>query len=129
MRWARGHGWRRASSADKMWWVQAETLSALSIAYRLTGDRLYLDWLRAQAEFVYGKQRDPADGEWYMLLYADGTIRDGHKGHADPVYIPAKAAYHVVQGLHHAARNLGSVAASGPTVAGAPGARWEDFAL
>lgn len=118
-------------NSDKMWWVQSETLSALSMAYRITGDQFYLGWLRHIAEFVFTKQRDAAVGEWHMLLYADGTVRDGRKGRASPEFqpVPAKAAYHVAQGLHHAARNLEHFAAHGPTVPGAKGAMWEDFAL
>jgi len=72
--------------AGKTWWMQAEMLGALSLAYRLTGDVLYRDWLRDQAGFVHHRQRDPRDGEWYSLVYADGTIRDGRKGS------PSKAA-------------------------------------
>ena len=62
-------------------------------------------------------QRDRRDGEWYSSVYADGTIRDGRKGS------PSKAAYHVAQGLHHAARNLALGEASRST------GGWEDFAL
>jgi hypothetical protein len=66
-----------------------------------------------------------------MLLYADGSVRDGRKGWASPDFypVPAKAAYHVVQGLYHAARNLEHIAADGPTKPGAEGAAWENFAL
>jgi mannobiose 2-epimerase len=114
---------------DKMWWVQSEGLSALSMAYRLTGDELYLDWLRDQAEFIRRYQRDPDNGEWHMLLYADGTVRDGRKGRASPEDVPAKGAYHVVQGLHHANRNLDIVSTRGVTRPGESGAAWADFAL
>ncbi len=114
---------------DKMWWVQSEALSALSMAYRLTGDGLYLDWLRDQAAFVRRFQRDPDNGEWHMLLYADGTVRDGRKGRASPDDVPAKGAYHVVQGLQHANRNLEIVSTRGVTQPGAAGAVWDDFAL
>lgn len=107
----------------KIWWMQAELLGALSFAYRLTRDVLYLDWLSAQARFVMTKQRDQAVGEWHSIVYADGTVQDGRKGSA------AKAAYHVVQGLYHADRNLRSVEKDGILVPGAPGIRWADLAL
>jgi len=118
-------------NADKMWWVQSEGLSALSMAYRLTGDQFYLGWLRHLAEFVFTKQRDSTAGEWHMLLYADGTVRDGRKGWASPEFspVPAKGGYHVAQGLHHAARNLELFTANGPTPPGDPAASWDDFAL
>ena len=99
------------------------------MAYRLTGDGLYLDWLRDQAAFVRRFQRDPDNGEWHMLLYADGTVRDGRKGRASPEDLPAKGAYHVVQGLQHAHRNLEIVSTRDVTQPGAAGAAWDNFAL
>jgi cellobiose epimerase len=114
---------------DKMWWVQSEGLSALSMAYRLTGDDLYFHWLRDLSEFIQQYQRDPHTGEWNMLLYADGTVRDGRKGRASPEDVPAKGAYHVVQGLHHAARNLDVISRLGVTQPGRVPAAWADFAL
>ena len=111
------------ASEVKEWWRQGELLGALSVAYRLTGDVQYLDWLKRLAAFIHRHQRDPRDGEWYAQVERDGTIRDGRKGFA------GKAAYHVVQALYHADRSLALVMAHGPTVPGAPGARWEDFAL
>jgi mannobiose 2-epimerase len=112
-----GHADGAVLDPGKTWWMQAEMLGALSLAYRLTGDALYRDWLREQATFVHRRQRDRRDGEWYSSVYADGTIRDGRKGS------PSKAAYHVAQGLHHAARNLALGEASRST------GGWEDFAL
>jgi mannose/cellobiose epimerase-like protein (N-acyl-D-glucosamine 2-epimerase family) len=112
-----------AVDTNKSWWMQAEMLGALSLDYRLTGDPLYLDWLAKQAEFVYARQRDAANGEWHSLVAADGAIVDGRKGS------PWKAAYHVVQGVYHADRNLSFFRANGPTIAGASGNRWEEFAL
>ena len=101
------------------------------MAYRITGDQFYLGWLQHVAQFIFAKQRDAAVGEWHMLLYADGTVRDGRKGWASPEFhpVPAKGAYHVAQGLYHAARNLEAFAANGPTMPGTAGASWEDFAL
>ncbi len=113
---------------DKMWWVQSEGLSALSMAYRLTGDQLYRDWLRDLAEFIQRYQRDPENGEWHMLLYADGTVRDGRKGRASPEDVPAKGAYHVAQGLQHASRNLEILSRNGVTLPGDAAAVWADFA-
>jgi len=110
-------------NTTKSWWMQAEMLGALSMAYRLTGDVLYSDWLRSQARFVYEKQRDARVGEWHSAVHADGTVQDGRKGSA------WKAAYHVSQGLYHADRNLAIFQERGVTVPGAPGAKWEDFAL
>lgn len=95
-----GHADGRPVDFDKVWWMQAELLGALSLAYRVTGDVLYRDWLGRLATFIFAKQRDARVGEWSSTLYADGTVRDGRKGS------PSKAAYHVAQALHHAAANL-----------------------
>jgi mannose/cellobiose epimerase-like protein (N-acyl-D-glucosamine 2-epimerase family) len=111
------------ASETKESWKQAEMLGALSMTYRLTGDVLYLDWLQKQAEFIYRYQRDPRDGEWYSKVREDGKVRDGRKGFA------GKAAYHVVQALYRADRNLALVWTNEPTVPGALDGRWEDFAL
>jgi len=107
----------------KVWWMQAELLGALSHAYRLTHDVLYLDWLRRHADFVVRKQRDSTVGEWHATVYADGTIQDGRKGS------PSKAAYHVVQGLHHAAANLAAAASVERSERDAAGVGWESLAL
>ena len=88
---------------NKVWWMQAELLGGLSLAYRQTKDVLYLDWLRALATFIFDKQRDPDLGEWHSTVFADGTVHDGRKGSA------SKAAYHVAQALHHASANLAAV--------------------
>jgi mannose/cellobiose epimerase-like protein (N-acyl-D-glucosamine 2-epimerase family) len=113
-----GRGQGGVVDTTKTWWMQAEMLGGLSLAYRLTRDVLYLDFLRAQARFVQERQRDPRNGEWHALVYADGTVRDGRKGS------PSKAAYHVAQGLYHAHRNLAAVEAEA-----APSTKWEDWAL
>ncbi len=95
-----GHADGRPVDTNKVWWMQAELLGGLSLAYRQTGDVLYRDWLCALARFIFEKQRDATMGEWHAAVYADGTIHDGRKGFS------AKAAYHVAQALHHAAANL-----------------------
>jgi mannose/cellobiose epimerase-like protein (N-acyl-D-glucosamine 2-epimerase family) len=121
--YAYGHAGGVALNTSKVWWMQAEMLGALSLAYRLTGDVLYRDWLRAQAAFVFERQRDAAVGDWHATVYADGTVQDGRKGS------PSKAAYHVAQGLSHADRNLRLLAELGPPAPAAARGAWEDFAL
>ncbi len=114
-------------NSDKMWWVQAEALSAISMAYRLSGDPFYYGWLQHLADFIYTKQRDARDGEWYSLLYADGTVRDGRKGWASPENrpVPAKGGYHVAKCLYHAARNLAAANGSPSTAK----LTWADVAV
>jgi mannose/cellobiose epimerase-like protein (N-acyl-D-glucosamine 2-epimerase family) len=89
-----------------MWWVQAALLGAVSMAYRLTRDVLYVDWLQRQILFIKEKQRDPSLGAWHMLLHADGTIYHGQKGHGSIEVLPIKAGYHAIQSLFHTAANL-----------------------
>ena len=118
-----GHAGGWPVDTRKVWWMQAELLGALSLAYRLTGDVLYRDWLRTQASFVANKQYDADVGEWHATVYPDGTIQDGRKGS------PSKAAYHVAQGLHHAATNLAAVESAIDSAQGAPIGSWQDLAL
>lgn len=106
---------------NKVWWMQAELLGGLSLAYRQTGDVLYREWLGALARFIFGHQRDATLGEWNATVYADGTVHDGRKGS------PSKAAYHVAQALHHAAANL--AAASAPPTSAPSTREWAELAL
>jgi mannobiose 2-epimerase len=121
--YASGHCAAGAQSLIKVWWVQAEGLGALSLAYRLTGQAVYLTRLRALADFIYRRLRDPRDGEWYAWVGPDGGPRGGEKGSA------AKGAYHVVQALYHADRNLTLVQAAESARAAESGPGWEAFAL
>jgi len=84
----RGFGNTPATDTDKVWWVQAEMLAALTEAIQ---HRPNLDYSRALAQlldFVQAHQVDPADGVWLDTVGRQGKVKQGGKAHA------WKAAYH-----------------------------------
>ncbi len=87
-------------AAEKVWWVQTEGIGALSMAYRLTGEERYAKLLRELLRFCSTYLYDDKYWEWYLSVEADGSEKDPRKG------CDWKAAYHVVQALNHAYRNL-----------------------
>jgi len=90
----------RPQATEKIWWVQAEAIGALAIAYRLTGEEQYAKLLRKHLSFCSRYLYDAQHGEWYWSVEAHGAPKDTRKGS------DWKAAYHLVQALNHAYRNL-----------------------
>ncbi len=78
--------YRRLISRDKVWWIQAEALSALST---LNLNAL----LFKQIRWCLEKQADHRYGEWYAICFADGRVKDPTK---DSEW---KVCYHNVRGL------------------------------
>ncbi len=62
---------------EKHWWPQAEAMVGFFYAWRISGDRLWLDRSMAAWEFVKNQLRDPKGGEWYWGVRADGTTMPG----------------------------------------------------
>ncbi|MFX1704273.1 AGE family epimerase/isomerase [Chitinophaga sp. CC14] len=58
---------------QKLWWVHAEVLVALSKGYELTGDERCLLWFEKVHAYVWEHFRDEAFGEWYGYLNRQGT--------------------------------------------------------
>ncbi|MFA5447565.1 MAG: AGE family epimerase/isomerase [Sphaerochaeta sp.] len=92
--------------SSKMWWVQCAFLGALSTAFSQTKDPFYLFWIHEIRLFLEHNQLDTKHGELYMLLYRDGTVNSGMKGKSTIDFLPIKVAYHTVQALGCAIRNL-----------------------
>jgi mannobiose 2-epimerase len=89
----RGSGNEPATSTDKVWWVQAEMLAALSDAIRHKPKPEYLRALGSLAEFIQRYQASPADGIWLDTVSAAGVPKVSSKAHN------WKANYHDVRGL------------------------------
>jgi len=81
-----------ASARQKVWWVQAENLTALDWAWRTTGEPRYLEALRRQAAWVINRQADAQFGGWWDTIAPDGTVSEPVKAHV------WHAAYHEVRG-------------------------------
>jgi mannobiose 2-epimerase len=89
----RGYGNRAATRTDKVWWVQAEMIAALTDAIRNHVRPDYGQALEKLNGFVWLHQVDRRDGIWYDTVAADGTMVNGGKAHN------WKAAYHDVRAM------------------------------
>lgn len=96
--------WHRETNSmwdDKVWWVNAESLSAFASAYALTHDEKYRDMLDKQWRFCIEHFYDAEYGEWYERLNPDGSVKVADKG------TPWKCAFHLARTLIHAMEILG----------------------
>lgn len=89
----RGVADQPASQTDKIWWVQAEMMAALSDALRHKTNAAYAMALDKLLHFVSTYQADPADGVWLDTVAADGTPKNTAKAHS------WKANYHDVRAI------------------------------
>ena len=78
--------YRNMIITDKVWWVQAEALSALATF------KTY-DLLNKQISWCLDKQADHKFGEWYAVCYTDGKVKDPQKGSE------WKVCYHNTRGV------------------------------
>lgn len=58
---------------DRHWWVQAETVVGSMYAYKLTGNKKYLDVAINCWEYITKHILDKENGEWIWSVYANGT--------------------------------------------------------
>ena len=74
----------------KFWWPQCETIIATAYAYRLTGDKKYLEWHKLSSDWAWKHLRDKKYPEWYGYLHRDGTVAQPAKGNIfkGPFHIP-----------------------------------------
>jgi len=74
----------------KLWWPHSEALIAFLMAFKTTGDKLYLDRFHLVHEYLFEHFRDKQFGEWYGYLHRDGTISNDLKGNMfkGPFHIP-----------------------------------------
>jgi mannobiose 2-epimerase len=89
----RGVGNTPATQLDKVWWVQAEMLAALTDGYRHRPNADYSRALSLLLNFITRHQADPADGIWYDTVAHDGRMKNPAKAHS------WKANYHDVRAV------------------------------
>ena len=89
----RGVGNEPATDKDKVWWVQAEMLAALSDAIRHKPNPEYSRALESLLKFIEKYQASPDDGIWLDTVTASGAPKSPSKAHN------WKANYHDVRGL------------------------------
>ncbi len=77
---ADGHPPQQLEWNQKLWWVHVETLVALAMGYRLTGNVACWDWYRRVHEYTWGHFADPERGEWFGYLDRQGEVLLDLKG-------------------------------------------------
>jgi N-acylglucosamine 2-epimerase len=64
----------------KLWWPHLEALVALSLGYKLTGDKELLAWFEKIHEYTWTRFPDKKYGEWFGYLNRYGEINNRCKG-------------------------------------------------
>ncbi|MCL4148031.1 UNVERIFIED_CONTAM: hypothetical protein GTU68_042621, partial [Idotea baltica] len=95
----KGGTWNEAtldgiSDADKIWWVQAESMVGFLNAYQLTGDKKFLSATLDIWKFVEKNLKDRKNGEWYWAVDQECVPQIKHNKAG-----PWKAPYHHVRAL------------------------------
>lgn len=91
--YSRGFDNQPATDTDKVWWVQAEMLAALTECLKHKENAAYSKALQQLLDFVSAHQANPGDGIWLDTVKADGTPKVTAKAHN------WKANYHDVRAL------------------------------
>jgi N-acylglucosamine 2-epimerase len=73
----------------KLWWPHTEALYALVLAYSLSGEAKWLDWLRTVDDYTFRTFVDPEHGEWFGYVDRYGNVTHHMKGG------PYKGFFHV----------------------------------
>lgn len=69
---AEGHPPQQLEWDQKLWWVHLESLVALAMAYRLTGQKACWQWYQTVHEYTWSHFPDPDYGEWFGYLNRRG---------------------------------------------------------
>jgi mannobiose 2-epimerase len=91
--YSRGFDDQPAADTDKVWWVQAEMLAALTDSLKHKNDAARDQALIQLLQFIFKYQANPADGIWLDTVAADGTPKVTAKAHN------WKANYHDVRAM------------------------------
>jgi mannobiose 2-epimerase len=91
--YSRGFDDRPATDKDKVWWVQAEMLAALTDGLKHQENPVYAAALEKLLQFVLTYQANPADGIWLDTVTAEGRPKNTAKAHN------WKANYHDVRAM------------------------------
>lgn len=59
---------------QKLWWVHAEALVALAVAYRETRNPRCMEWFERMFEYTWPRFPDPEHGEWWGYLNRRGEV-------------------------------------------------------
>jgi mannobiose 2-epimerase len=93
---------RPAIVTDKVWWIQAELLAALTESLSQRPNPDYAAALDRLLGFLTAHQIDPQDGLWYDTVAADGSLRRPEKAH------DWKANYHDLRAMMKFVQTFGA---------------------
>ena len=79
--YSRGFDDHPATDTDKVWWVQAEMLAALTDGLQHKDNQPYAQALDKLLQFILAHQVNPADGVWLESVAADGQPKSTAKAH------------------------------------------------
>jgi cellobiose epimerase len=91
--YSHGNGDEPATDTEKVWWIQAEALAALTDALKHEDNARYDTALGKLLQFIKNFQASPKDGVWLWAVAADGTPKDATKANS------WKANYHDVRAI------------------------------
>jgi cellobiose epimerase len=91
---------------DKVWWVQAESLVAMLLMFRVTGDPRYYAAFKDVFDFIERHHLAPGGG-WWATLHADGTPKSAVRASR------WQGGYHTARSMVMNARMLEELAAKG----------------
>jgi mannobiose 2-epimerase len=91
--YSRGFDSQPATDTDKVWWVQAEMLAALTDALQRQANPGYQEALDSLLRFVLTYQTNPGDCIWLDTVTAEGKPKNSAKAHN------WKANYHDVRAI------------------------------
>jgi N-acylglucosamine 2-epimerase len=77
---AQGHPPQQLEWDQKLWWVHVETLVALAMGYRLTGNQQCWDWYQKVHEYSWSHFADAEHPEWFGYLNRRGEVLLDLKG-------------------------------------------------
>lgn len=91
-----------ASDRSKIWWVQAETLLAALVMFRLTGEARYWHSFCRTLEWIVCWQTDWVYGDWHTTIAPDGVITGAKASVWKEPYHQGRAmmrSLHLLQGM------------------------------
>lgn len=100
----KGHPPQQLEWDQKLWWVHLETLISLLKGYKLTGNKVCLEWFEKVHTYSFKHFRDPKHGEWFGYLNRSGEVLLNLKGGK------WKGCFHVPRGLYQCWRTLDEIA-------------------
>ena len=98
----KGHPPQQLEWSQKLWWVHLETLVALLMGFKLTGNKDCLEWFERVHDYTWNHFTDGEYGEWFGYLDRRGEVLLNLKGGK------WKGCFHVPRALYLCWQQLSS---------------------